>query len=640
MHFKHPELLYALFLLVIPIIIHLFQLRRFQKVDFTNVAFLKKVTIQTRKSSQLKKWLTLLMRLAAMACLIIAFAQPFSASKTALDTKKETVLYLDNSFSMELKGAKGPMLQRALQDIYKQSSGSEKISWFTNNDIHKNDAVTDFKDALLKVTYSQNQLSPTEVILKGNQLFSKDKATTKRLLYVSDFQQKDRFPEVREEFKIDAVHLKPSINSNIAIDTAFISSKNATSFKLEVTISSQGENNKDVPVSLYNENTLVAKTAVDFSNGNKTNISFDIKNTGSFNGRLELIEPNLTFDNSLFFSINTPKKLKVLAINEANAQFLQRIFNQEEFEYKQNSFKDLNYSEIPEQNFIILNELKTIPQSIITALKSFKENGGSLFIIPSKDADISSYNSLLATLQLGSLSEINPFEKKITQIIFDHPLYQNVFEKRIVNFQYPKVNSFFALSSNTTSALLFEDGKPFIVQQGDVYLCTAAINSENSNFQSSPLIVPTLYNMAIQSLPLPELYYNIGQQNNFSIPVSLVNDEILTLKDSLNSFIPLQQTKANKVTISTTDSPADAGIYQIENKGEFIENVSYNYSREESTLLYADPSSWDGVTVFNSVDELFSSIAEENTINSFWKWFAIFALLFLLFEMLILKFYK
>jgi len=50
MQFKHPEILYALFLLLIPIIIHLFQLRRFEKVHFTNVQFLKKVELQTRKS--------------------------------------------------------------------------------------------------------------------------------------------------------------------------------------------------------------------------------------------------------------------------------------------------------------------------------------------------------------------------------------------------------------------------------------------------------------------------------------------------------------------------------------------------------------------------------------------------------------
>ena len=63
MQFKHPELLYALFFLLIPIIVHLFQFRKFQKEAFTNVSFLKEVTIQTRKSSQLKKRLTLLTRL-------------------------------------------------------------------------------------------------------------------------------------------------------------------------------------------------------------------------------------------------------------------------------------------------------------------------------------------------------------------------------------------------------------------------------------------------------------------------------------------------------------------------------------------------------------------------------------------------
>ncbi len=640
MQFKHPELLYALLLLLIPIIIHLFQLRRFQKVAFTNVAFLKKVTIQTRKSSQLKKWLTLLIRLAAMASLILAFAQPFSASKTALNTKKETVLYLDNSFSMQAKGGQGPLLQRAIQDIYEQSYGTEKISWFTNDGTHKNNSIQDFKTQVLKVEHTHRQLSPSEVLLKANQLFSKDKEASKRLIFVSDFQQKEVFPEIRKEVTIDAVHLKPIVFSNISIDTAFIASKNATSSKLEITISGYGDNNQNIPLSLYNGTTLVAKTAVDLSESRKNKITFDIENTEAFKGRLELIEPNLTFDNSLFFSINTQKKLKVLSINESNTNFLQRLFNQSEFEYKQQSFGNLNYNDIPEQNFIVLNELKAIPSSLATALKSYSDNGGGLFIIPSTDANISSYNALLSTFQLGSFSEKNNNERKISRIIFDHPLYRDVFEKRVVNFQYPKVNSFFTISSNAASSLLFEDGRPFIVQKGETYLCTAAINSENSNFQNSPLIVPTLYNMAQQSLPLPDLYFTIGSENRYSVPVSLIQDEILTLRDSVLHFIPLQQTKANKVNITTSDAPAKAGTFQIEKKEEFIQYVSYNYSRDESALLYADPETWDGVIVYKDVEELFSNIAKENTINSFWKWFAIFALLFLLLEMLILKFYK
>ncbi|RMA64511.1 BatA domain-containing protein [Ulvibacter antarcticus] len=640
MQFKHPELLYALFLLLIPIIIHLFQLRRFQKVDFTNVAFLKKVTIQTRKSSQLKKWLTLFLRLAAMTCLILAFAQPFTASKTAMNTQKETVLYLDNSFSMQAKGTQGPLLQKAIQDVYNNISGNEKISWFTNNKSFKKSSVQDFKNEVLKVDYDQKQLSPSEVLLMSNRMFSKDVGIEKRLIYISDFQQKEAFPNIPTNTIVDAVQLKSVDKGNIAIDTAFIAEKNAGVTQLKVIVSAQGDDLQNVPISLFNDNVLIAKTAVDLSESSKNTVTFDIEHNGGFNGKLELNDPTLLFDNSLFFSINAPQKLKVLSINDANSSFLQRLFDQPEFEYTQKSFRSLDYNEIPSQNFAILNELKDVPASLITALKSFSDNGGSLFIIPSEESDLRSYNSLLNTFQLGTISEKTVTEKKITQIIFDHPLYRNVFEKRVVNFQYPKVNAFFNIGSNATSVLQFEDGKPFILQKNTAYLSTAPINSKNSNFQNSPLIVPTLYNMAQQSLKLPKLYYNLGRQNQFSVPISLKQDEILTLRDSVSDFIPLQQTKANQVNITTNEDPVKAGTYAIEKEQEFLQFVSYNYNRDEGNLQYANVDDWEGVNSFDNIASLFANIAEENTINSFWKWFAIFALLFLLAEMLVLKFMK
>lgn len=640
MQFKHPELLYALFLLLIPVFIHLFQLRRFQKIKFTNVAFLKKVTIQTRKSSQLKKWLTLFMRLLALACIIIAFTQPYTASKSALNTEKETVLYIDNSFSMQIKGNEGPLLQRALQQLYSLPDNTDKISWFTNDYSKINVSSRDFKNEVLSVGYTQKQLKLSNVMLKANQIFSKNENVEKRFIIVSDFQLKDAFPEFQKDIKVDAVLLKALAENNISIDTVYISKKKSATTQLKVVVSSQGNSPETVPVSLYNNKTLIAKTSVDFSEKLINTITFDIENTRSYRGKLELNEPNLPFDNSLYFSINTPKKIKVLSINEANSNFLQRIFNQQEFEYTQQSFRNLNYSEIPSQNLIVINELTNIPESLSSALKSFSENGGSLFIIPSEEGNINSYNTLLTKLQIGSFSEKRVQEKKITQIVFDHPLYQDVFEKHVVNFQYPKVNSFYISNSQATSVLKFEDEKPFILQYKNTFVCTAPINTKNSNFQSSPLIVPTLYKMALLSLPLPKLYYTIGVQNIFAVPVKLVQDEILTLRDSTMRIIPLQQSKATQVNITTIDEPSIAGIYSIEKKELFVENVSFNYSREESILQYSNPDDWEGVNVYDSVSALFETLIEENTINSFWKWFVIFAMLFLISEMLILKFYK
>jgi hypothetical protein len=640
MQFKNPEILYALFLLLIPIFIHLFQLRRFQKVDFTNVAFLKKVTIQTRKSSQLKKWLTLLMRLLALVCIIVAFAQPFAASKTALNTKKETVVYIDNSFSLQAKGDKGPMLERALQDLFDKASGAEKLSWFTNSSERKNASPQDFKNEILSVEYSQNQLTPNRVLLKANQLFSSEKDVLKRLVYISDFQQKETFPEIPENLTVDAVQLKPVKASNIAIDSVYIASNNAAATQLKVKVSKRGNAVSETSISLYNNGKLIAKTAPDFSGNADGTVTFDIDNSEGFIGKLELNEPNLPFDNTLFFSINKPAKIKILAINEADGNFLRRLFEKEEFKFTQQTFKTLNYNEIPDQNFIVLNELKEIPASLATALKSFTDEGGSILVIPAFEVDLGSYNNFLLTMSLGTFSEEMQQEKKIAKIYFSHPLFKNVFEKEVVNFQYPKVNSFYAISTNATPAIGFEDNQPFLVQKNKTYLLTAAINNENSNFQNSPLIVPALYNMALQSLPLPRLYYNIGNQNSIAIPVKLGPDEILTIKDSTAQFIPLQQTKANFVLMTTTDEPHKAGNFQVVKENEFLENISYNYARDESELQYLNPEDWKGAEVYKTVDDLFDSIADANSINSFWKWFAIFALVFLLFEMLILKFYK
>lgn len=647
MQFKYPEILFALFLLLIPIFIHLFQLRRFQKVDFTNVAFLKKVNIQTRKSSQLKKWLTLLARLLALACIIFAFAQPFSTSKSNMNTVKETVFYIDNSYSMQAEGSKGPLLERALQDLFDQTGGTEKLSWFTNDSERKNTSSQDFKNEILSIEYSHNQLSTAQVLLKANQLFSNEKDITKRLVYISDFQQKEEFPDISEDIMVDVVQLKPVNISNVSVDSLYISSINASATELKVNVSKQGNENIEVPVSLFQNKRLIAKTAVDLSKNSSGTATFTIDKSSGFVGKLEVTDPNLPFDNTLYFSIDNPEKIKVLAFTDANANFLQRLFDDVGFSFTQQTSKTLDYNEIPDQNFIILNELNEVPASLTTALKSFSDAGGSILIIPPSEADLSSYNNLLSTLSLGSFTQANTSstsqsqqEKKITKIVFAHPLFKDVFEKEVVNFQYPKVNSFYSLSSTASPVLSFEDNLPFVVQNGMSYLFTAPINKENSNFQNSPLIVPTIYNMGLRSLPLPRLYYIIGEQNTIAVPVKLESDEILMIKDSVSQFIPLQQTRPNHVLITTTEEPKIAGNYSILKEKEFLENISFNYSREESRMQYANVKDWTGTEVHSSVDDLFNSLSEANAINSFWKWFAIFALVFLLMEMLILKLFK
>ena len=172
MQFLHPYFFYALPALLIPIFIHLFQLRRFKVQLFTNVALLQKIRFQTRKSSQLKKWLVLLIRLLAIACIIIAFSQPYLSNQIAEKNSSETVVYLDNSFSMQAIGPKGSLLNRAVQDVITGFDESEKIGLFTNDKSYRSTSIKDLKSDLLSLEFSQNQLDFNTLILKGEALFS------------------------------------------------------------------------------------------------------------------------------------------------------------------------------------------------------------------------------------------------------------------------------------------------------------------------------------------------------------------------------------------------------------------------------------------------------------------------------------
>jgi hypothetical protein len=98
MQFKNPEILYFLFLLIIPILVHLFQLRRFKKQEFTNVKLLKELEVQTRKSATIKKWLLLVTRLLLLTALIFAFAQPFFKAKDFDKKNNELIINLVFAF--------------------------------------------------------------------------------------------------------------------------------------------------------------------------------------------------------------------------------------------------------------------------------------------------------------------------------------------------------------------------------------------------------------------------------------------------------------------------------------------------------------------------------------------------------------
>ncbi len=638
MQFKHPEILWALFLLIIPILIHLFQLRRFTKTPFTNVAMLQKVVSESRKSNTLKKWLLLFTRLLLLAAIILAFAQPFSSSNTALQ-EKETVVYLDDSFSMQAKNNGISLLEKAVQDVVKNIDQERTFSLFTNERTFANVKLSDVQNSLLSLPYSYNQLNLDEIGLKANSLFSSNNGTIKNLIVLSDFQERISEGNIQLDTTIRThfVPMEPEEMGNISIDSVFVQEGLNDQKTLKVFLSG-GTTDNPLPISLFNDNELIAKTAAKFNSDGSAEVEFTIPANQRLNGRLSIMDNALGYDNRFYFNINDKKKVKVLAISESDSDYLDRLFRDEEFEFQKYGLAQLDYSVLDEQNVVVLDNLTSIPNSLQNVLRTFKNEGGSLIIVPASTADVASYNSLLSAWSGTQLTQKVVSETRLTQITFDHPLYRNVFEQRVTNFQYPFVKAYYNVQTSLPIALAMDGGNPFLLGDDGFYVFTVPLELENSNFINSPLIVPTFYNMAQSSLQQSRPYQTIGETSVVDVPAEMGNDEILKVSKEGYEFIPLQQSFPNRVRLTFDQNPTEDGIYGIEQNQQLLQNISFNYPRTESQLKYLDLGSLENVNTMDSIPELFEYLKAENDIAAYWKWFVILALLLALIEVLIQKF--
>jgi hypothetical protein len=641
MQFKHPEILYFLFALVIPILVHLFQLRRFKKEYFTNVQFLKELSQQTRKSSKIKKWLLLATRLLLLAFLIIAFAQPFFAAKDSNKATNEMYIILDNSYSMQAKGKKGELLKRSVQELLEHMPENQTFSLLTNTDNYWNTDIKSIQKELQELTYSATPFQLEQQIAKINahkSAFNKDIIVITDAVGVTQNQTTNFKKEDVVYFNIPEAEQK----NNTAIDSVFIQQNLDTFYEIGVKVSTNEPSDTEVPIALYNANKLIAKTIVQLDSKTKT-IRFTIPKE-DFHGYVSISDQGLSYDNTYYFSISKPSKTNVISIgDEAKSTFLSKIYTTDEFNYKNFPLASLDYNQLEKQDAIIINELAVIPQALQTTLKDFANKGGNVILIPAVDSSLPTYNTFLRSLVAIEFKSVTT-AKKITKINFNHPLYSTVFEKKIANFQYPSTTTGFEIKANTSAALSYEDQSPFLVSLDNsvsaVYVFAAPLNKTNSSFQNSPLIVPTFYNMAQNRQKTGVNAITIGDTQPFIVEAKLSKDEILTVKNQDERFIPMQQVLNTKVKLSFNENPTTSGNFSIVNGNNTLEHLSFNYNRSESNLELANPDIAANYKSTTDLETVLNRIVFDRTDTQIWKWFLILTLLFVILEVLIQKFVK
>ena len=687
MEFVNPAFLFGLLAIGVPIVIHLFNFRQYKRIYFTNVRFLKEIKEQTKKRSQLRHLLILLLRVLAIACLAIAFSQPyipFPGNKQIADSRNAVSIYIDNSFSMEAMGSKGPLFAEAKQkarEIAAAYKNSDIFQLLTNDFEGKHQRFVsrdEFYRMLTEVSISPVSRQLSEVISRQKDLLFTNTSKVKSAFVVSDFQRNFSNVASLTDDSTMSGYLLPlaaaQIN-NLYIDSCWFDSPvHQTGFPARLHVKLGNSSSSDfekIPVRVTINNKQKALATVDILAGNSAEIVMPFINyeSGICQGIIEITDYPITFDDKFYFSYNVTSAMSVLAIEGENGNtFLNALFaNDSSVVYERKQEKILDYAAFGKYNLIILNSVRSISSGLAQELKRFLENGGGVSLIPSSNADLASYNTFLRDINAGMLSGPDTVKTVVSKINLNHPLFRDVFDasagigKLPANVELPAVFSHYHISTNSRiaseSLMGLSTSDDFLtvqpVGEGMLFLLASPLDIHFSNFPKQALFVPVFYNMALLSRPVPRLYFTIGRDELIRVSGKLLKgDQVYTMRSNNSNFdfIP-GKVEVNSVNfVQVHGQLKEAGNYSMLVGNQRFMGVSFNYNRSESDMKYFSAN--ELISMLNkkeikhirvlaqSQKAVGQSISELNKGKQLWKYFVLAMLLFLLGEVLLIRMWK
>ena len=675
MKFAYPEFLYALFAIAIPIIIHLFNFRKFKKIYFSNVEFLKEVQQETQSKSKLKHLLILLSRILAITFLVFAFAQPFiPASDNDVANQNNVVgIYIDNSFSMESVGESGSLLNEAKTkaiEVIKSYRATDKFILVTNNFNAGDQRLLSNEEAIDKieeVAISSNSRKISTIYSRNRDAINSTEIENKSFYLLSDFQKSTAdLSAIKADTLINSyiIPIKASEISNLYIDSCWFNSPTHMlnqSEELNIRIKNNSKNDlENIPIKLFINDQNVVPASFTVSANDKTIITLNYRNktNGIQQGRVELRDNPVTTDDIFYFSYNISENINVLSVGNLEKEVaLNSIYNTDSiFNYSNYNVTQLDYSLIKKSNLVVLYNLETVNSGLSSSIKSFIDNGGSLLVFPSNNISYESYREFLSLLNVNYFTEIDTTKNKVREINLKHPVYVNVFDGQPKgNLNLPIVSIHYLISRGTTafknSILTLKDGNPFLTEykvgKGSVYLSTVSLDEESSNFTNHALFVPTLYNIALLSQNNYPLFHVIGSNSTIDLN-RIEKDNIYHIKNDAIDIIPRVRNANNNTTIFINAEIETAGNYTLGN-GKTKIGLAYNYNRSESELTYLSIAEIDEIINSNSINAQYIDLANgtiQSTLNDlnigkkYWKYCIILTLLFLAVEIVLIKIFK
>ena len=664
MSYQNPQILFFLFAIAIPIFIHLFNLRKHKVVYFSNITFLKEIKSDKKKRNTLKQLLILLSRILAISAIVFAFANPYIPNNSEDISTNNTVIYIDNSFSMDNVSEKGRLLDIAKEnalEIINSSNKTNQFSILTNNFSATENYPKNKKDSeefILNIK-SSSKIRSTDNILDKTKSISPEDNT---LYIISDFQKSstnlNSIQQLDTNISVVLIPLEKNSKSNISIDSCYLNSpinKIENTISLSTIISNHSDREiEDVIVNLSINNTHKTQQNIFLlANESKTiELNFTSEKTKINNGLISIEDHPITYDNNLYFSFRTDEKIDILQIYESENTNISKVFSSEEtFNYTTQNIHQINYNILDKQDLIILNQINNFSTGFSSFIKSYIEKGGSICVIPSENANIASYNSFLKQLNTNQFSTEEVGNIKISTLNLKNPIFNSVFSTSKIknNINLPSVSNYYKLQENSKiikeNIFRLENSDEFLnsYRKEKIHLFSSPLSEGNNTFSKHALFVTTLFNMGLNSVKTDDLYYIINQDLEIKLPKTNPQKENIFHLQSEDLDLILEN---NPNYLLTHNKIKNASHYKLLQEDQILQTISFNYNRSESNIEQFTEEELDNFITLNKTDnvKMFSSdisinqnMENINKNKEFWKVLVLLSLLFITIEILLIK---
>ncbi|MDR3047774.1 MAG: BatA domain-containing protein [Bacteroidales bacterium] len=677
MQFLNPLFFFGLFALLVPIIIHLFNFRRYKVSYFSNVKLLQNILLKTKRESQIQYFIVLLLRILGITALVFAFTQPYLPNHNEDQTASQVIsVYIDNSYSMGALSQESFLLQDAIDAGKNVVNAFDYTAQFilVTNDFSAKEAKLLTKEEMLnrldEITISPESKNWGEIVAFQQNVASHAQDAHCYNYYISDFQKNQfDFNKFTPAPATDYYLLPIASNeiNNIAIDSCWFTAPVLVSGQqvdLTVRVHNYGEQDLEkLPIRLFINGQQRSLATVDLKAGSYSDyqMQYSIGTSGIQQGELQIDDAPVTFDDKLFFTYQVSDVSDVIAIRSKNKKnrYLRALFGRDSlFVYQEMDEDQINYAAFEKADLLILDQLKTISTGLTEELIQYQKQGGNILIFPNKELELPVYSKLLAALGTGNYTEMKSQSLKAGKINEESRYFKGALTKHNNNLNMPTITNYCPISQNSSHPaeviLSLENGDLLLAaypsQQGTVFLSSIALDDDFGDAHKNAIFIVPLHNIGIMKQLQNKIYQVIGSDEFIAIKQKNLNsEEIFKIRAAQENveFIPEQRGSEEGTLLYLHNQIENPGFYDVCKGDNTLTTVAFNASRQESNLHYysqkelQELESRENSTICiidGNIKNLSDRISAEISGKPLWRWFVILALLCFLGEIVVLRF--